>query len=356
MNTNDVPVFKKTGFDNIRYRQLQAEEILRRLSKISSGHLYLEIGGKLFYDPHAARVLPGFDPKVKIDILKDLDVPFDIIFCMNYADIISNRQLNNRAQDYILTSLNMQKDIQQAFGVLPKICINNIPTGSELGEDFLKNMQVISHGNPNIYYRYYIDGYPDNVENILSENGFGKDNDIPLENKLVIVTGSASNSGKLSTCLGMIYKDSLKGLNSGYTKYETFPIWNLPLNHPLNLAYEAATADIGDKNVIDTYYQQMYGKPSVNYNRDLQAFQIIRRLASTGYNSPTEMGVSNAGFAITNDEVVCVASLNEIQHRKEWYKQVKNGKSAWVKMCEELEQDAMKYLVERGYNSNLQLT
>ncbi|KKQ04275.1 MAG: ATP-dependent Zn protease, partial [candidate division WS6 bacterium GW2011_WS6_36_26] len=158
-------------------------------------------------------------------------------------------------------------------------------------------VKYIYSRNPNISFRYYIEGYPDNTEKILSPEGFGKDSLIPVQNKLVIVTGSASNSGKLSTC-------SVLGLNSDYAKYETFPIWNLPLEHPVNLAYEAATADIGDRNVIDTYYQQAYGKTAVNYNRDIQAFSVVKKLMESEYQSPTDMGISNAGFAITDDEVV----------------------------------------------------
>lgn len=355
MNTSDVPVFKKLGFDNSLYKESQIKDILNRLNNTSSGHLYLEIGGKLFFDPHAARVLPGFDPKVKVDILKSLNTNFDIIFCMNYDDILSNRQLNNRKEDYVESSLNIVKNIQEVFNITPKICINNVKFEQENKEKFINSLKYIYSQNPNIFLRNYISGYPDNVQKILSPEGFGRDDNIPLENKLVIVTGSASNSGKLSTCLGMVYKDSTLGLNSNYAKYETFPIWNLPLKHPVNLAYEAATADIGDRNVIDTYYQQTYGKEAVNYNRDVQAFKIVQKLMKTEYASPTDMGISNAGFAITSDEIVSIAGLKEIQRRKEWYAQVNNGQRAWIKICEELEQDAIQYIKEKGYNLNLQL-
>lgn len=355
MNTYDVPVFKKIGFDNLQYKKLQTEGIINRLPNDATGHLYLEIGGKLFIDPHAARVLPGFDPKIKVEILKNLNTPFDVIFCMNYDDILSNRQLNNKQEDYVKASLTIVKNIQDAFNVVPKICINNIKFEEEKKEEFLKSVKYIYSQNPNIYFRYYIYGYPDNVPKILSPEGFGRDDNIPLQNKLVIVTGSASNSGKLSTCLGMVYKDSVRGINSNYAKYETFPIWNLPLKHPANLAYEAATVDIGDRNVIDTYYQQINGKEAVNYNRDVQAFQIVKKLMTTEYASPTDMGISNAGFAITNDEIVSVASLNEIRRRKEWYSQIKDAPKAWIKACEELEHDAMKYITEHKYNPNLQL-
>lgn len=355
MNTFDVPVFTKTGFDNTLYKRLQTEEILKRLNNISSGHLYLEIGGKLFNDPHAARVLPGFDTKVKVQILKDLNTPFDIIFCMNYADILSDRQLNNHREKYIDASLDIMNDLQNTFGVAPHISINNTKLEEDKKEEFLAAVKYIYAKNPNIYFRYYIDGYPENTEKILSPEGFGKDSNIPVQNKLVIVTGSASNSGKLSTCLGMVYKDSVLGMKSDYAKYETFPIWNLPLEHPVNLAYEAATADIGDRNVIDTYYQQAHGKVAVNYNRDIQAFAVVKKLMQSEYQSPTEMGISNAGFAITNDEVVCIAALEEIRRRKVWYAEINNQQQAWVKTCEELETDTLRYIREKGYNPNLQL-
>lgn len=356
MNTYDVPVFKKTGFDNELYKRLQTEEILKRLNGISSGHLYLEIGGKLLNDPHAARVLPGFNPQVKIDILRNLGIPFDIVFCINYNDILGNRQLNNRQQDYIEASLKLYTQIQKTFNVVPKLCINNVKRDDAANKtEYEKALQELRAYSPTIYQRYFISNYPEDTTNILSPNGFGKDDTIPVENKLVIVTGSASNSGKMSTCLGMVYQDSRLGMKSGYAKYETFPIWNLPLEHPINLAYEAATADIGDKNVIDTYHQQAYGITSVNYNRDIEAFRVLSKLSSLGYKSPTEMGISNAGFAITDDEMVSIAALEEIRRRKEWYKEVYNHQQTWIKVCEELELDALRYIKTKSYDPHLQI-
>ena len=355
MNTTDVPDFKKKGFDNSYYKKLQMEGIKKKLDSIKTGHLYLEIGGKLFFDAHGARVLPGFDPKIKVDILKSLGTPFDMIFCMNYSDIMNNRQLSNHQQNYIDASLKIISDLKLTFGIIPHISINNIKPEAINSQEFSEVVKRIYNVNPNISFRYYIQGYPENAEYILSQQGFGKDNYIPVQNKLVIVTGSASNSGKLSTCLGMIYQDSVKGMTSSYAKYETFPIWNLPLEHPINLAYEAATADIGDRNVIDPYYQKTYGKIAVNYNRDVQAFSVINKLMGNVYSSPTDMGINHAGSAITNDEIVCVASLQEIQRRNQWYSEVDNKQSAWIKTCEELENDALKYIREHGYNPNLQL-
>mgnify|MGYP003587377836 CR=1 FL=1 len=356
MNTYDVPVFKKTGFNNQLYKRLQTEDILKRLNEISSGRLYLEIGGKLLSDPHAARVLPGFDHKVKIDVLKSLGVSFDIIFCMNYNDILGNRQLNNRQQEYVEASLKLYTQIQQTFNVIPKVCINNVKRDDTDNRiSYEKALQEIRAYSPTIYQRYYIDNYPEDTNRILSSEGFGKDDKIEVENKLVIVTGAASNSGKMSTCLGMVYMDSQSGLNSGYSKYETFPIWNLPLEHPVNLAYEAATADIGDKNVIDTYHQQAYSATVVNYNRDIEAFRVLKKLSNLNYKSPTEMGINYAGFAITNDEVVCIAALEEIKRRKQWYKEIYNHQQTWIKACEELELDALRYIKTKNYDHRLQI-
>lgn len=355
ISTNEIPQFKQISFDNNKYVNLQQTEILKRINELKDGHLYMEIGGKLFFDAHAARVLPGFDPKVKVNILKSLNIPFDILFCMNYNDILNNRQLNSYRENYVDSSLKIINELQNTFEVIPKICINNVKLDKESTE-FIEAIKKIYSYNPNIYFRYYIPNYPSDIKTILSLNGFGRDSDIPIDNKLVIVNGSASNSGKLSTCLGMIYKDSIKELHSNYTKYETFPIWNLPLKHPVNLAYEAATADIGDKNVLDTYYMASYKKQAVNYNRDVDAFKIVKALMKSEYNSPTDMGISNAGMAITNDEVVCIASLHEIRRRKEWYKEIDNNLSnVWVKTCEELENDALTYIIDHGYNPNLEV-
>ena len=201
----------------------------------------------------------------------------------------------------------------------------------------------------------------------MSQEGYGKDDLISLKNHLVLVTGAASDSGKMSTCLGMIYHDDQKAIDSGYAKYETFPIWNFPLNHPVNLAYEAATADIGDHNVIDIYHLKAYGKSAVNYNRDVNAFRILQGLANNfvketnyirQYKSPTDMGINMAGFAVTNDYIISVASYKEILRRREWYEDMVKrgeGKKAWVKVCEELEDECTKYFVEKGYDPILEV-
>lgn len=366
MNTSEVPQFNKFGFDNSKYIQLQSEAILERIEKFPKGRLYLEIGGKLISDPHASRVLPGFESDNKVQIIKNIGLDFEILFCIDYEDILQNRQLSNRSTDYVLESLKIVNGLKETFGIKPKVVINKIKDDRD--PLLLDAIDVLRVNGYDVYHRYYIDGYPENTEKILSDRGYGRDNYIPLTAPLVIVTGSASNSGKMSTCLGQMYMDNSRhGINSGYAKYETFPIWNLELKHPVNLAYEAATADIGDRNVLDTYHIRAYGQKSVNYNRDVQAFSIIKRLTEgflpkdnfvTSYQSPTDMGINMAGFAITDDEVVAIAGLEEIRRRKDWYQELvdnSTGQGSWIKACEGLEREAMKFIKDLGYDSNLTL-
>lgn len=361
MNTWDVPEFVRLGFNNKKYINLQREKILERMDSFRGGKLYLEIGGKFPYDPHAARVLPGLDPYAKKEILKNLSNVFEIVFCINAKDIASDRRLESNGDGYKKKVLDKLEDLKKHFGAVSAISVNLCT--SELNpevENYLKKLKVLGY---KIYKRYVIDGYPHDTEKVLSETGYGGDDYIETEKNLVIVTGPASNSGKLSTCLGQLYYDNKKGLNSGYAKFETFPIWSLPLSHPVNLAYEAATADIGDYNQLDAYHEKAYGKRAVNYNRDIEAFEIVKKLTSQflpkdnfmhNYLSPTDMGISWAGFAINNDEVVCIASLNEITRRKDWYAGLR-GKdtSEWVSRCQNLENQALKYIKERNYNPEL---
>jgi uncharacterized protein (UPF0371 family) len=292
--------------------------------------MYLEIGGKFLSDPHAARVLPGFDPASKKEIFAAFSEVAEVLFCVNAEDIATNRQLANQHQDYVTTVLSMIQAIEKATGMKPHVVMNNMDPYSspESVLDFQRSLQKQQY---RVWERYLIDGYPEDIDFILSEDGFGQDDHIPLTKELILVTGAASNSGKLSTCLGQIYQDELIGIESGYAKYETFPVWNLPLEHPVNLAYEAATADIGDYNVLDHYHDEAYGIESVNYNRDVEAFELLQKLAEEfvgsgnamrKYKSPTDMGINTVGAAITDDKVVCLASLEEIGRRKEWYAQM----------------------------------
>ena len=363
LNQTDTIKYTIQGFDNEKYFKLQSKGIKERMAEFSDGKLYLEIGGKFFHDPHAARVLPGFDSKVKIRIFKEFKDIAELVFCINYKDVISNRQLKNTAIPYTEASFEMLDSFNKHLGMKPNIAINLIEDAeNQILKAYITQLEEKGY---TVFKRYFINGYPDNTEQILSGKGYGKDDYIETDKKLILVTGAASNSGKMSTCLGQIYQDTQKDLKSGYAKYETFPISELPLNHPINLAYEAATADIGDYNMIDVFHQKAYNIEAVNYNRDLKAFKIIQSLKDglikrgnfmNTYKSPTDMGISFSAEAITNDEVVSIASYREIDRRKEWYKQIVErggGDGAWILKCEELEQKAEGYIKEKGYDLNL---
>lgn len=366
INSTDIIHYKKKGFDGEQYIKVQKDHILKRIEKAGAGRLYLEIGGKFLYDTHAARVLPGFIPDSKKRIFSALKDKIEILFCVNADDIVSNRQLSNEDivyHDYVQTLI---KRIEVEIGVKPHIVINNIDIQNnfDLIMDFEKDFQ---RKNYKVWERYKISGYPHSTRSILSENGFGNDDHIPLQKNLILVTGAASNSGKMSTCLGQIYNDHQIGIESGYAKYETFPIWNIALEHPINLAYEAATVDIGDYNMLDPYHQKAYGIESVNYNRDVEGFEIIMGIVKkmikpenimASYLSPTDMGISCAGLCITDDEVVSVASLEEIQRRKARTQEVSDrgdGDSERISKCEDLEQKCLHYCEDKKYNTTLKL-
>lgn len=366
MNSTDTINYSQIGFDYDKYLQLQKDGILKRIETYKDGKLYLEIGGKFLHDPHAARVLPGYKADIKKDIFSTMRSLSDLFFCVNYQDIKTNRQLKNSPEYYSDAVFRMAVELQEAIKIKPKVVINlNERSQKEIKTTFDKKLEESGY---EYYKRYMIDGYPSDTNNVLSENGYGFDNYIETSKKLILVVGAASNSGKMSTCLGQIYHDQKHGVMSGYSKFETFPIWSLPISHPVNLAYEAATADIGDYNVIDTYHELAYGKRAVNYNRDVESFEIIKSLADnfldknnpmSGYRSPTDMGINYAGFAIKDDQVVCVASLNEIRRRRDWYQEVIDrgeGDLMWTKKCDSLELQALKYIKEQGYNPDLSIT
>lgn len=352
MNTNELVNFTEKGFDNEKYLELQSKAILERMSHFKNGTLYLEIGGKFLYDPHGARVLPGFDPYVKPNIIKALNTPFEIIFCVNARDIASNRMLTNENISYIDSTIKIIEEYKATFQVPVSVAINMV---SEQNDELANYRKTLEQKGYKTYLRYVIDGYPD-PKLVVSETGYAKDEYILTNSPLVLVIGPASNSGKMSTCLGQIYHDQKQGKDSGYAKYELFPIWNLTLKHPVNLAYEAATADIGDFNLYDYHHENAYRIDAVNYNRDVDAFPIITGLLkeiipSTNYmqtyKSPTDMGMNNAGYAITDDKVVAQAALEEIIRRKEWFaEQTREGRGEekWVKRCEEIEAEAKTYL------------
>lgn len=359
MNSSDTITHKNLGFDADKYFSLQKQHIQERVALFQAGRLYLEVGGKLLFDPHASRVLPGFDPEVKKKLFKEFAETADFIYCIDAKSITENRQLKNTSETYQEVTLAMIKSLTEEIGKAPFIAINLCEHRVQAGVDDYE--RELRNEGFEVYRRYLIPGYPHDTKKVLSDHGYGKDDYIPVKKKLVIVTGAASNSGKMSTCLGQMYHDAKRGLDSGYAKYETFPIWNLPLNHPVNLAYEAATVDIGDFNMYDTFHMNYYKKQSVNYNRDVAAFEILLTLGqemlssenpTRQYHSPTDMGINYAGFAITNDEVICAASLDEIRRRKVWYQEVIDrglGAEEWVTNCEKLEKKAIEYMSSQKY-------
>lgn len=345
LTTSDIIDYKTFGFDGEKYIQMQRDAILERISGFS-GKLYLEIGGKFLHDPHAARVLPGFFPDSKKRIFSSLQGKSDIIFCINAIDLVQNRPLTSEDTSYSSYVEMMLENIASEIGTIPKVAINRVNNENNIETQKYKDkLQRLGY---KAYLRYDIEGYPENTEKVLSSAGYFRDDYIETEHDIVLVTGAASSSWKMSTCLGQIYHDFERWIESGYAKYETFPIWNLDLHHPVNLAYEAATADIGDYNEYDHYHETSYWKKSVNYNRDVEAFEIVMQLAekflpesnpTRSYKSPTDMGISTAGFCITDDSIVREASLEEIKRRKAWYQEMVDrwqGDEKWVKVCDEL--------------------
>ncbi len=358
INTTDTISHKDIGFDGDKYVEMQKNQILDRISQFS-GRLYLEIWWKFIRDPHASRVLPWFLVDSKKKIFSDLKDKADIIFCVNAEDIISNRQLSNEDISYSDYVDRMLMVIEKNIGIKPIVVINKIDIGNMF--DLILNFErKFQKKNYRVFERYKIPGYPHNIENVLSEVGFGGDDHIPLTKNLVLVTGAASSSGKMSTCLGQIYLDNEIWIKSGYAKYETFPIWNLPLNHPVNLAYEAATVDVGDINMIDEYHKKAYGQEVVNYNRDIEWFEIVMWIAKNvvshknymvKYKSPTDMWINIAWFCITEDDIVCQASLDEIKRRKDWYKEQVDRwdwKQERVDVCTELEEKCKEYIKNKN--------
>lgn len=354
MNQYDIIEYKRQGFDNEKYLKLQTEAIEKRVSQFSHGRLYLEIGGKLLFDAHAARVLPGFNAENKVKILRNFANRADLLFCVSAKDIVTNRQLSNTDKQYTEATIEMISKLEKSLLIKPKIIINLVDRSNRTdAEEYSQKLEILGYET---FLRYVISDYP-SPNAVLDVNGYGKDEYAPVSNNLVIVTGAASNSGKMSTCLGQIYLEFTQGKRSGYAKYETFPIWNLPLEHPVNLAYEAATADIGDFNLVDNYHLKETGIAAINYNRDVEAFKIVseigERIGTINYKSPTQMGISNAGMAITDDEVVSVASYREIDRRMGWYMEIierGEGKQEWLKLCDDLKKKALFYLENKGYS------
>ena len=306
---------KMTGFDNDAYVKMQSERISERIAKFG-GKLYLEFGGKLFDDFHASRVLPGFKPDSKIVMLSKLKDKAEIVIAINSSDIEKNKVRADLGITYDMDVLRLI-DAFHDYGLY---------VGSVVLTRFCNQPSVIAYQKKleslgiKVYRHYPIEGYPSNIPFIVSDEGYGKNDYIETSRSLIVVTAPGPGSGKMATCLSQLYHDNKRGISSGYAKFETFPIWNLPLDHPVNLAYEAATADLNDVNMIDSFHLAAYGETTVNYNRDIEIFPVLntmfeRILGASPYKSPTDMGVNMAGNCIVDDAACCEASRQEIIRR-----------------------------------------
>jgi uncharacterized protein (UPF0371 family) len=304
------------GFDDQKYLELQSKAILERMQKFSN-KLYLEFGGKLLYDLHAARVLPGFDPNVKVRLLQKLKDDANIILCIYAGDIERRKVRADFGITYDSDALKLIDDLKDWGINIHAVVITRFE--NQPAAVVFKNK--LERRGVAVYKHYPIPGYPADVDRIISEEGYGKNDYIPTDKPLVVVTGPGPCSGKLSTCLSQLYHEHRRGISAGYAKFETFPIWNIPLKHPVNVAYEAATVDIRDFNEIDPFHLEAYGKTAINYNRDVEIFPVLKSMLEkiTGreplYRSPTDMGVNMAGFGIVNDAAVSEASKQEIIRR-----------------------------------------
>ena len=304
------------GFDSRKYLSVQTEKILERIDEFG-GKLYLEFGGKLFDDFHASRVLPGFKPDSKIQMLCHLKDRAEIVIVISAGDILKNKVRADLGITYDVDVIRLI-DIFKGYGLyVGSVVITQFEESNESAIKFKKRLEKLGL---KVYVHYHIKGYPTNIPLILSDEGYGKNEYIETTRDLVVLTAPGPGSGKMATCLSQLYHDFKRGIKAGYAKYETFPIWNLPLQHPVNMAYEAATADLNDVNMIDPYHLSAYGKVAVNYNRDVEIFPVLnalfeRLMGTSPYKSPTDMGVNMAGFAISDDEVCSNASKQEIIRR-----------------------------------------
>ena len=305
----------KVGFDNQQYLQMQSQHIRDRISKFG-GKLYLEFGGKLFDDYHASRVLPGFEPDSKIRMLEQLKDKAEIIIAINAGDIEKNKVRGDLGITYDSDVLRLI-DIFRGRGLLVGGVVVTRYTGQPAADLFQARLEGLGI---KVCRHYPIEGYPHNISKIVSDEGFGRNEYLETSRPLVVVTAPGPGSGKMATCLSQLYHDHKRGVVAGYAKFETFPIWNLPLKHPVNLAYEAATADLDDVNMIDPFHLEAYGVTTVNYNRDVEIFPVLNAIfekiqGQSPYKSPTDMGVNMAGNCIVDDEACRAASKMEILRR-----------------------------------------
>lgn len=305
----------KIGFDNEKYLKMQSSHIRERIDKFG-GKLYLEFGGKLFDDYHASRVLPGFQPDSKLKLLKQLADQAEIVIVISAGDIEKNKVRSDLGITYDSDVLRLREEFIRSGLYVGSVVITQY-AGQNSADLFKARLERLGI---RVYLHYLIPGYPGNVPLIVSDDGYGKNDYIESARPLVVVTAPGPGSGKMATCLSQLYHDHKRGIQAGYAKFETFPIWNIPLKHPVNLAYEAATADLNDVNMIDPFHLEAYGETTVNYNRDIEIFPVLcatfeRIYGESPYKSPTDMGVNMAGNCICDDEVCRQASLQEIIRR-----------------------------------------
>lgn len=307
---------KEIGFFNKKYLEEQTTAILERVD-LFNNKLYLEFGGKILFDYHAARVLPGYDPNVKMRLLQELKDKAEILLCIYAGDIERKKLRADFGITYDVDALKLIDDIRDwGLSILGVVItrFDNQPS-ARIFKNRLERRDI------KVYTHQYTKGYPTDIDVIVSDEGYGANEYIPTQKPLIVVTGPGPGSGKLATCLSQMYHDYKRGVKSGYSKFETFPIWDFPLKHPVNAAYEAATADIGDFNLIDPFHLEAYGKPAVNYNRDVEVFPVLQRIlekltgAQSVYKSPTDMGVNRASLGIVNDEIVKKAAMQEVIRR-----------------------------------------
>ena len=306
---------KKIGFDNDKYLKMQSEHIRERISKFDN-KLYLEFGGKLFDDYHASRVLPGFEPDSKLRMLMQLSDQAEIVIVIGAPDIEKNKVRGDLGITYDEDVLRLMNEFTSRGLYVGSVCITRY-SGQNSADAFKKRLEKLGI---KVYVLYNIPGYPSNTSLIVSDEGYGKNDYIETTRPLVVITAPGPGSGKMATCLSQLYHEYKRGISAGYAKFETFPIWNIPLKHPVNLAYEAATADLNDVNMIDPFHLEAYGQTTVNYNRDVEIFPVLQAMfekiiGKCPYKSPTDMGVNMAGNCIIDDEVCQEASRQEIIRR-----------------------------------------
>ena len=305
----------RIGFDNEKYLETQSQHIRNRIAKFG-GKLYLEFGGKLFDDYHASRVLPGFKPDSKLQMLMQLKDEAEIVIVINADDIEKNKVRGDLGITYDLDVLRLL-DLFRSRG----LCVKSVVlTRFAKQPTAVKFEQNLKNNGINVYHHYSIPNYPTDVDLIVSDDGYGRNDYVETTRRLVVITAPGPGSGKMAVCLSQLYHEHKHGVQAGYAKFETFPIWNLPLKHPVNVAYEAATADLNDVNMIDPFHLEAYGKTTVNYNRDIEIFPVLNTmfeliLGESPYKSPTDMGVNMAGNCIIDDDAVCAAANQEIIRR-----------------------------------------